>query len=910
MLTALRRCLVPLACVRVSTSLLGPRVLVRPLQHLRGGSLAHSTLAEAPMEKFRKDYAALPYDVVSVDLDFDVGAEETLVTSTLALTPAGGGPLVLDGEDLRLVSVAVDGAPLAPSAYEVGAETLTIAAPPAQPFTLTTVVGIKPAENTQLSGLYESSGNLCTQCEAEGFRRITYFYDRPDCMASYTCRVEADRAKYPVLLSNGNEVARGDADGGRHWARFEDPFKKPSYLFALVAGDLGGIRGSFTTKSGRAIDLRVWSERENVGQLDWSLEALKKAMKWDEDVYGLEYDLDVYHIVAVNDFNMGAMENKGLNVFNTACVLAAPETATDGDYDRVLGVVAHEYFHNWSGNRVTCRDWFQLTLKEGLTVFRDQHFTEDMTSRAVKRVDDVRVMRSAQFAQDAGPMAHPIRPESYVAMDNFYTVTVYNKGSEVIRMYRTLLGWDGFRKGADLYFARHDGSAVTCDDFRQAMADATGRDLAQFERWYTQAGTPTVTAAPGTVVDGAYAVALSQATKGTPGQEDKAPFHVPIAAALLDRAAGAVVAEATFELTEASQTFSFGAVDGGAADYVLSLNRDFSAPVTMVVEGQTAEDLLFLATYDTDPVNKWDATQRLGAAAVLDAFAGADTADASFAALSRAFRATLADGAGDPSLRALNLALPGFSELSLQLDDGFDPGLLCAALKSVKRQLAAAFEAELAALYDSLASDAAFSVDAAEVGRRRLRNACLGILSRLDGQEARAAAHYDAADCMTDRLAAAVALAGAPSPERDRVLGDFFATAKASKADLVVNKWFALQASADADDALATVRTLVNHPDFTRTNPNRYRSVVNTFAGANPAAFHAADGGGYDFVRDEVIATDKLNPQVAARLAGAFGNWRKFDAPRQAKMKACLEAIRDAEGLSKDTYEIASRSLK
>ncbi|KAH8067149.1 cytochrome-b5 reductase [Aureococcus anophagefferens] len=725
------------------------------------------------MEKFRKDYAALPYDVVSVDLDFDVGAEETLVTSTLALAPAGGGPLVLDGEDLRLVSVAVDGAPLAPSAYEVGAETLTIAAPPAQPFTLTT-------------------------CEAEGFRRITYFYDRPDCMASYTCRVEADKAKYPVLLSNGNEVARGDADGGRHWARFEDPFKKPSYLFALVAGDLGGIRGSFTTKSGRAIDLRVWSEHENVGQLDWSLEALKKAMKWDEDVYGLEYDLDVYHIVAVNDFNMGAMENKGLNVFNTACVLAAPETATDGDYDRVLGVVAHEYFHNWSGNRVTCRD-------------------------------------CAQFAQDAGPMAHPIRPESYVAMDNFYTVTVYNKGSEVIRMYRTLLGWDGFRKGADLYFSRHDGSAVTCDDFRQAMADATGRDLAQFERWYTQAGTPTVTAAPGTVVDGAYAVALSQATKGTPGQEDKAPFH----------------------------TFSFGAVDEGAADYVLSLNRDFSAPVTMVVEGQTAEDLLFLATYDTDPVNKWDATQRLGAAAVLDAFAGAEAADASFAALARAFGATLEDEAGDPSLRALNLALPGFSELSLQLDDGFDPGLLCAALKAVKRQLAAAFEAELAALYDSW---------------RATRPSPSTPRSRLDGQEFRAAAHYDAADCMTDRLAAAVALPGAASPERDRVLGDFFATAKASKADLVVNKWFALQASADADDALATVRALVAHPDFTRTNPNRYRSVVNTFAGANPAAFHAADGGGYDFVRDEVIATDKLNPQVAARLAGAFGNWRKTRA--------------------------------
>ena len=606
------------------------------------------------------------------------------------------------------------------------------------------------------------------------------------------------------------------------------------------------------------------------------------------------------------------MENKGLNVFNTACVLAAPLTATDGDYDRVLGVVAHEYFHNWSGNRVTCRDWFQLTLKEGFTVFRDQTFTEDQTSKAVKRIDDVRVMRSAQFAQDAGPMAHPIRPESYVAMDNFYTVTVYNKGAEVIRMYSTLLGWAGFRKGSDLYFKRHDGQAVTCDDFRAAMSDANDVDLTQFERWYTQAGTPTVELSDKSVKDGAFSLTLTQSTSSTPGQasSEKQPFHIPVLCALFDKKTGKKLDEQLFELREAAQGFAFPCkVEGSPDDYVVSLLRGFSAPAT-ARQALTRDELLFLARSDDDALNRWDAAQQLYGRAILDAFHGSADRGASLEAAVATFKAALDDTGGDPSLRALNMAVPGFSELGLQLEDGFDPVALCEALSSVKKALAAACVQELRAVYDSLESDAPYDVEAASVGRRRLRNACLGNLARAGGFEQASLKHYEEAQCMTDQLAGAVALAGEASAERDEVLGKFLKSAQDRKADLVINKWFALQASADSDDALDVAKKLVAHPAFSRSNPNCYRSVVNTFAGANPRAFHCADGEGYAFIRDEVIRTDKTNNQVAARLCGSFGTWKKYDAPRQALMKACLEAIVETEGLSKDTFEIATRSLK
>merc|ERR1719223_1049151 len=528
---------------------------------LRGGSSSFAMSATAtveaapaaPIEKFRLDYAAPPYAIDTVHLDCHIAEEETLVKTRLEIERAAGvadgTPMVLDGdaEAVQLREITLDGAALVEAEdYTLTDETLTLLRPPAgASFTLESTVSIKPQENLQLSGLYKSSGNYVTQCEAEGFRRITFFQDRPDIMAKYSVRVEADKDKYPLLLSNGNELSKGELDGGRHFAEFEDPFPKPSYLFALVAGHLEGIEDTFTTVSGRKVRLAVWSEAENIDQLDWAMQSLKDSMTWDEQTYGREYDLDVYHIVAVNDFNMGAMENKGLNVFNTACVLAKPSTATDGDYQRVQGVVGHEYFHNWSGNRVTCRDWFQLTLKEGLTVYRDQHFTSDMTSAAVKRIEDVRIMRSAQFTQDAGPMAHPIRPESYIAMDNFYTVTVYNKGAEVIRMYATLLGWPGFRKGMDLYFQRHDGTAVTCDDFRSAMADANGADLTQFERWYTQAGTPTVTLSDKKIADGTFSLTLSQSCADTPNQpaSEKQPFHIPVSCALFDKKTGKKVDE-------------------------------------------------------------------------------------------------------------------------------------------------------------------------------------------------------------------------------------------------------------------------------------------------------------------------------------------------------------------------------
>jgi len=617
--------------------------------------------------------------------------------------------------------------------------------------------------------------------------------------------------------------------------------------------------------------------------------------------------------VAVNDFNMGAMENKGLNVFNTACVLAKPSTATDGDYERVQGVVGHEYFHNWSGNRVTCRDWFQLTLKEGFTVYRDQHFTSDMTSAAVKRIEDARIIRSAQFTQDAGPMAHPIRPESYIAMDNFYTVTVYNKGAEVIRMYRTLLGEAGFRKGTDLYFERHDGSAATCDDFRAAMADANGADLTQFERWYTQAGTPTVRA------EGAYDAAakkytltLSQSTPATPGQPSKEPFHIPVEVALLAADGSVAAAARVCELTQASQAFVFEDV---AAEPVPSLLRGFSAPVKLEVE-RSDEQLAFLAANDDDPFNRWDASQRLASRVLLDLAAQLQKDAAAELTLPdgfvAAFRSTLTATDLDKSLQAYSLSLPDFNTLSLEMSP-VDPAALCGALKFTRRALATALRDELTAKYEALAPPAGegFNTAPATVGRRALRNTCLGYLSKLgdDAAQALCLAQFKSASCMTESLAAVNSLASHPGAARDEALGEFYARAKANKENLVINKWFAMQASADSPDALQVVKSLMEHESFEFTNPNTVRSVVSTFAGANPMHFHAADGSGYDFITEQTIKLDKINPQVAARLAGAFGQWRRYEPARSELMRQALERIKATEGLSKDTYEIASRSL-
>eukprot|EP00747_Dinoflagellata_sp_TGD_P182508 gnl/TRDRNA2_/TRDRNA2_36783_c0_seq1.p1 gnl/TRDRNA2_/TRDRNA2_36783_c0~~gnl/TRDRNA2_/TRDRNA2_36783_c0_seq1.p1 ORF type:complete len:1061 (-),score=248.96 gnl/TRDRNA2_/TRDRNA2_36783_c0_seq1:71-3253(-) len=897
---------------------------------LRGGKcaavLAHvaaTATAEATgmVEKFRKDYKAPPYRIDSVSLNFDIREGETLVSSSLKILPedpAVGSScktLDLDGEDLVLKSIFLDGSPLSEGTdYVLTPTGLSLINLPAgeKTFELQTLVAIEPEKNTQLSGLYKSSGMYTTQCEANGFRRITYFQDRPDIMARYEVRIEADKAKYPLLLSNGNEVSKGDSADGRHWASFSDPFRKPSYLFAAVAGDLGGIESSFTTMSGRNVRLYVWSEHENVDQLDWAMESLKKSMKWDEEKYGREYDLDVFHIVAVNDFNMGAMENKGLNIFNTAAVLAKPSTATDADYERVLAIVAHEYFHNWSGNRITCRDWFQLTLKEGLTVFRDQHFSEDVTSAAVRRIEEARIIRSAQFIQDAGPLAHPIRPDSYISMDNFYTVTVYNKGAEVIRMYRTILGAEGFRKGMDLYWERHDGQAVTCDDFRQAMADATGKDLTQFERWYEQAGTPTVTA-KWSYDESAktFTLTLAQSTPATPGQPEKKPFHIPVVVGLLG-SDGSLLAERTVELTESEQSFEFTGINEKPLP---SLLREFSAPVKLQTS-LTPSDLAFLAANDRDPFNRWDASQRLYTSALLELVKsyqdnGGD--ETKMAPLSSsvidAFGATLTAADLDPSLRAYSLSLPDFSTLAQEMDV-IDVDAITTALKIARKSLAAKYKDELLSIYNSLTNSEPYAIEESQVGKRRLRNTCLAYLSKLkeDDTTKLCLEQFQTATSMTDSFAAVAALSTVPGIARDEALDTFYKRAKENNEALVINKWLSVQAMADTPTALADVKALVSHEGFDANNPNSFRSLIGAFAGGNPAAFHKKDGSGYNFIADQVIEVDKRNPQIASRLASAFNQYKQHDEGRQALMKEQLERIAD-QATSDDTKEIVNRCL-
>jgi aminopeptidase N len=862
----------------------------------------------------RSAYKPSHYQIETVDLNFILTEEEAVCESVIKFVGTGvASPLYLDGEDLDLRSIKMDGVALTQGRdYVLGKEEgLTLLKPPGAGFMLEVTVATKPQDNTQLSGLYKTSGNYCTQCEAVGFRRITYFLDRPDVMSTYTVRVEADKTLYPVLLSNGNETARGELPGGRHWARFSDPFKKPCYLFALVAANLQGIESSFTTCSGRKVRLAIWSEKENVDQLDWAMQSLKDAMDWDEKTFGREYDLDVYNIVAVNDFNMGAMENKSLNVFNTSCVLAKQSAATDADFERVQGVIGHEYFHNWTGNRVTCRDWFQLTLKEGLTVYRDSCFSADMTSEAVKRIEDVRVMRSHQFVEDAGPMAHPIRPESYIAIDNFYTVTVYEKGCEVIRMYQTLLGKAGFRKGMDLYFERHDGQAVTCDDFRAAMADANGRDLTQFERWYTQAGTPTVKAVGSyDAASKKYTLELSQSTPATPGQPTKLPFHIPVKVALLDAKGACLLPERVLELTEERQTFVFEAI---GSTPVLSLLRGFSAPVKIDMELNDAT-LQLLAAHDDDAFNRWDASQQLASRVLLDLVAK-QQAGAKIelpAAFVAAFRATLTAKGLEPSLQAYALTLPDYSVLAQEMKP-IDPDALVSVLRAARRGLAQQLRAELMATFTELAppKGAKFTVAPEAVGRRRLRNVCLEYLATIGDAESEALclAHFRDATTMTDSLAALKALDPHPGAARDEVSNTFYQRAKANSEALVINKWFAVQASTFAEDALQRVQALLKHEAYD-TNPNRVRALVGMFANGNPAAFHKLDGSGYEFIAGQVLEIGQRNPQLGARLCNVFSGWKKYDDKRQALMKAQLLRIRDSEGVSKDVFEIAKRSIE
>ncbi|GGC14783.1 aminopeptidase N [Oxalicibacterium flavum] len=871
---------------------------------------------------YRKDYTPPAYWVRTVEMGFDLEPSATRVATRMTLERNRAGrdrTLTLYGEELELVQIRLNGKALGKNAYALKDGVLRIADAPER-VTLEIETLLRPDRNTSLMGLYVSNGNFFTQCEAEGFRKITYFPDRPDVMATYKVMLRADKKKYPVLLSNGNLIEQGDLGDGRHYALWEDPFKKPSYLFALVAGQLVCQEEKIKLKSGREALLQVWVEEGNLDKTQHAMDSLINSIRWDEERFGLELDLDRFMIVAVGDFNMGAMENKGLNIFNTKFVLANPRIATDVDYGNIEAVVGHEYFHNWTGNRVTCRDWFQLSLKEGLTVFRDQEFSADMigtdSGRAVKRIDDVRVLRQAQFPEDAGPMAHPVRPDSFVEISNFYTVTIYEKGAEVVRMYQTLLGRDGFRKGMDLYFERHDGQAVECDDFRAAMADANGRDLTQFERWYSQAGTPRVVAS--VAHDAAartYAITLQQSCPSTPGQKTKQPFHIPVAVGLLGqdgkdlplklRGSDLQGTTVVLELTEAQQTFVF---DGVADLPVPSLLRNFSAPVVLEYDYRD-DELAFLMAHDSDPFNRWEAGQRLALRRLL-ALTAAVRAGGGMAvdpALGESLRLTLTDDALDPAFREIALTLPSETVIAEQMDV-IDPQAIHQARRFLRHALAQALRADLVDAYRNNQTPGAYSPDAVSAGKRALKNLALSYIGELDDAAAHALAQTqcDGADNMTDRFAALAALANGSAPGRAAALARFYQDFE--DEPLVIDKWFSLQASARTTD-VAAVRKLMQHPAFSLKNPNRARSLIFSFCNGNPSQFHAADGSGYDFWAEQVIALDALNPQVAARLARSLDRWRKYAPALRDRMRSALERVAAAPALSKDTKEVVGKSL-
>ena len=878
-------------------------------------------LNPTPQTTYLKDYRPPAYLIANVALDIDIQAPSTVVRAALEITRNSGtehnAPLVLNGDGLDLVSVAVDGRELTVGEYSLDAEHLTITSVPAR-FTLTTVVRIQPEQNTQLMGLYASQDGYFTQCEAEGFRRITFFIDRPDVMARYTTVIHAERARFPLLLSNGNLDGSGDEADGRHWVRWVDPFPKPSYLFALVAARLDERENDFVTCSGRTVKLKLFVEPGKLDQCAFAMEALQAAMRWDEQVFGLELDLDTYMIVAVGDFNMGAMENKGLNVFNTKYVLARADTATDMDFMMLDRVVAHEYFHNWTGNRVTCRDWFQLSLKEGLTVFRDQQYGGDRYSHAVQRIQEVRVLRAAQFPEDASPMAHPVRPESFIEISNFYTATVYNKGAEVVRMIHTLLGPERFRAGMDLYFKRHDGQAVCTEDFVAAMQDASSVDLTLFKRWYGQAGTPVVTARGSYDAQGRrYTLHLAQECPPTPGQDSKLPFQIPIALALLDSAgremplrlsgeAQATGGNRVLSLCDAQADWVFEDVDGLP---VPSLLRGFSAPVVLRCD-YSAADLAHLMAHDSDSFNRWEAGQRLALdvllAAIADIRAGRTPAwpEDFIAACGR----VIADAPSDPGFAAEALSLPAAGYIAEQLDE-VDAEAILAARLALRRHLAARFECEWRRLYMRSGVAGAYSPDPVSAGRRSLRNLALGFLLELKTAQVQTLAltQLKDADNMTDAMAALSALANSDCAERVEALRWFYA--KWQNEPLVVDKWLAVQASSRLPNTLAEVHRLLTHPAFDMRNPNKVRAVIGAFCQGNHVRFNAADGSGYAFAAEQVIALDPHNAQLAARMARSFDRWRKFDAEHQAHARTALTRIRDTEGLSKDTFEVVSRAL-
>jgi aminopeptidase N len=886
--------------------------------------LSRQQEAAGPGIIFLKDYTPPAYLVDKVDLHFDLDASSTRVRATLDMRhnpeyPEKQPRLELDGEHLELLSLLLEGTPLEETQYEFEQGRLIIPKVPEQ-FQLIIETRINPAANTALEGLYYSGKMLCTQCEAQGFRRITYFPDRPDVMSRYSVTLVANKDEYPVLLSNGNLVEEGESDDGRHWARWEDPSLKPSYLFALVAGQLVCKQDSYTTLSGSEVDLRLYVEQENRDKCDHAMTSLKQAMQWDEQTYGREYDLNIYMIVAVNDFNMGAMENKGLNIFNSSCVLASPETATDHDFYNIQSIVGHEYFHNWSGNRATCRDWFQLSLKEGFTVFRDQEFSADLNSRAVKRIDDVNVLRIHQFSQDAGPMAHPVRPDRYMEISNFYTVTVYNKSAEVVRMIRNLVGSDGFRRGTDLYFSRHDGQAVTIEDFVKAMEDTNDLDLDQFMRWYNQAGTPQLDVEEDyDQKSQTYTLHIRQHCPPTPGQVDKQPFHIPLAMGLLDQQGTDLPLQLEDEedpfpattrvlsVTQSKETFTFINVPEKP---IVSLGRGFSAPVQINTPHSESE-LAFLFAHDNDEFNRWDAGQQLAMAIMLRLIEQYQQQqplllDESFI---NAFRKTLLNSELDKALIAQALSLPSQSYIADQCKV-VDVEAIYEVHHFVRQTLAFELKDEWQRIYEANEAEGAYVFNAGEMARRSLRNLCLGYL--LETEEQRmfelAEKQYYLADNMTDTLAALSLLSNYAIPERSKTLEHFYQEWQHDQQ--VVEKWLAIQAGSRLPNTLQHINQLMQHEAFSIRNPNKVRALIGRFCAGNPINFHAADGSGYQFLGDRVLELDSLNPQIAARLVQNLSRWRRYDEKRQAMMKQQLQRILEKQGLSKDVYEIASRSLE
>lgn len=867
------------------------------------------------------EYQPPDWLVETVHLDVKLDPTRTPVRATLKLKPnpaaSSPAPLKLDGDGLTLVSLKLDGTPLSTEHCVVTADGLTIAQPPQRPFTLEIETLVDPSANTELSGLYRSSSTYCTQCEPEGFRRITYFPDRPDVMAVFTTRVEAGKAEAPVLLANGNLRESGDLPGGRHFAVWHDPWPKPAYLFAMVGGKLGCVEDTFTTMSGRKVGLRIYVEPGKEERCAHAMDSLKRSMRWDEEVFGREYDLDVFMIVAVSDFNMGAMENKGLNIFNDKYVLASPATATDTDFTNIEAIIAHEYFHNWTGNRITCRDWFQLCLKEGLTVFRDQEFSADMGSRAVCRIGDVRGLRAAQFVEDAGPLAHPVRPEAYREINNFYTATVYEKGAEVVRMLKTLIGPEQFRKGMDLYFERHDGDASTVEQFIQCFADVSSRDLTQFRRWYSQAGTPEVVASGHYDARAkTYRIELAQVLRPTPGQPTKEPMVIPLVMSLLGsdgrdlplRASdGRRTDRGLIILDKPAEGIEF---TGVAERPVLSINRGFSAPIKLIAN-LAPDDLRLMAAHDADPFNRWQAVQTLATTLLTGNTARLRAGQEPEAdeGLLDALAAILNDAKLEPAFIAETLIPPSEADIAREIGRDVDPDAIFRARAGLRALIGLHLNAALTATYQRMTTPGPYSPDAASVGRRALKNICLDLLAATGEPHAieLAARQYRDAGNMTDRMAALGTLNQHEGQARAQALEDFYQ--RYQQDPLIIDKWFVLQASAPNPATLDRVRALTGHAAFSFGNPNRVRALIGMFAQGNQTQFNRADGAGYDFVTDTVLKLDGANPQLAARLLSAFKSWRALESGRRSRAETALRKVAAAPNLSRDVSDIAQRAL-